>query len=109
MDEQLGRTLGKRVATLRRSRGLNQGDLADLAATTLDTIGRLERGASLPGVSKLAQIADALGVPLWQLFYPSDTADAGAGLATEMAYLVAGCDPPRIEVIRDVVARIARG
>lgn len=104
----MGRKIGLRVANLRRAAGLTQSALAERAATTLDTIGRLERGASLPGVEKLAVIADALGVPLWQLF-TWERAPGATAAASEVAALIEACGEAQAAVVRDVVARIVRG
>lgn len=107
--DKLERKLGRRVAELRHASGITQMQLAERAATTLDTISRLERGASLPGVTKLAVIADALRVPLWQLFrWDGDGAKNPASIAADVMEILTDCDPAKAELIRDVAARIAR-
>jgi transcriptional regulator with XRE-family HTH domain len=56
MAGKLERQVGERIAELRRNAGATQ------------TVSRLERGAVLPGVAKLNEIAAALHVPLAALF-----------------------------------------
>ena len=80
--------------------------LADRADTTLDTISRLERGASLPGIAKLAVIADALGVQLWQVFRWEEA--ELPGVRADVLAILDRCDGDTLLVIRDVAARIAR-
>lgn len=108
VKRDLGQKIGLRVAALRRAAGLTQTALAEKAATTLDTIGRLERGVSLPGVEKLAVIAEVLGVQLWQLF-AWERAPAATTAAAEVAAMVEACGDAQAALVRDVVARIVRG
>ncbi len=55
-------TIGKRIAELRRQRGLNQEELAELAMLHRVTVAKYETGQVEPGASAIARIADALGV-----------------------------------------------
>lgn len=54
--------IGRRIAELRRERGLNQDELAELAALHRVTIAKYETGQVEPGARALTKIADALGV-----------------------------------------------
>lgn len=62
--------LGKRIALLRRKAALTQEELAEKTGYSVDFIGLVERGINAPTVERLGQIADVLGVELWQLFKP---------------------------------------
>jgi transcriptional regulator with XRE-family HTH domain len=64
--------LGKRIASLRRRAGLTQEDLAEASLYSVDFIGLVERGINAPSVERLPDIADALGVQVWELFAPQD-------------------------------------
>ena len=68
-------SLGKRVAWLRRRTGLKQEELAEACSYSVDFIGLIERGINAPTVDRLADIASALGVEVWQLFLPEDSTD----------------------------------
>jgi repressor LexA len=54
--------IGKRIAELRRERGLNQEELAELAMLHRVTIAKYETGQVEPGALAIGRIADALGV-----------------------------------------------
>jgi transcriptional regulator with XRE-family HTH domain len=59
--------LGKRIAELRRSCGLSQGDLAAKLRSTPQWVSQLERGTRSPTVHTLVKIANALAVTLADL------------------------------------------
>lgn len=54
--------IGKRIAELRRERGMNQEELAELARLHRVTIAKYETGQVEPGALAVGRIADALGV-----------------------------------------------
>ena len=58
----LAMDIGKRIAELRRERGLNQEQLAELALLSRVTIAKYESGRVEPGAQALSRIADALEV-----------------------------------------------
>jgi len=63
--------LGKNIAHFRREANLTQEQLAEKTDYSVDFIGLVERGVNAPTVSRLKDIADAIGVEVWQLFYSS--------------------------------------
>lgn len=54
--------IGRRIAELRRERGYNQEQLAEMAMLNRVTLARYETGVIEPGALALGRIADALGV-----------------------------------------------
>ena len=56
--------LGRRIADLRRSKGISQLCLAEMADISKEHLSNLERGNKLPSAKALAQIASALDVSL---------------------------------------------
>ena len=54
--------IGRRIAEVRRERGYNQDQLAEMAMLNRVTLARYETGVIEPGVLALGRIADALGV-----------------------------------------------
>ena len=65
----LYRLLGKNIAHFRREANLTQEQLAEKTDYSVDFIGLVERGVNAPTVSRLKDIADVIGVEVWQLFY----------------------------------------
>lgn len=53
---------GERIRALRKQRGLNQDQLAELASLNRVTVAKYEAGRVEPGAQALARIADALEV-----------------------------------------------
>jgi len=60
--------LGKRIAALRRERGLSQEALAATSGYSTEFISLVERGRNSPSVAGLARIAKALRVEVKNLF-----------------------------------------
>ena len=56
--------IGKRIAELRKERGLSQAKLSQLANIDSANIGKIELGKYNPGLETLCKIADAMGVTL---------------------------------------------
>lgn len=66
LDER--RAFGARLRELREARGMTQEDLADAAGLARPVIGYIERAERDFGVSHLFDLANALGVPVSDLF-----------------------------------------
>lgn len=62
------KAFGKRVADIRRSRGLTQEKLAALADITPLSIGYIEQGRRWPRISTLQKLSKCLNVPIAELF-----------------------------------------
>lgn len=59
---------GNRVRAARDAKGMSRSEVARLAHTSIDTIKRAEAGTNDPAASTLARIAQALDVPVGDLF-----------------------------------------
>jgi transcriptional regulator with XRE-family HTH domain len=53
---------------------LTQEQLAEKTGYSVDFIGLVERGINAPTVARLQDIADVLGVEVWELFRTTNTA-----------------------------------
>lgn len=60
--------LGKRIAELRRAKGLSQEQLAGKARYSTEFISLVERGLNAPSVAGLSRIAKGLKVEIKELF-----------------------------------------
>ena len=56
--------IGKRIAEIRRDKGLSQAKLAELTGIAPGNIARIETGKYSTGIDLLSKIADALGYNL---------------------------------------------
>ena len=60
VTESLELEAGYQIARLRLLRGMTQAELADMVGTRQPSIARLENGSSMPSLSFLERIAEAL-------------------------------------------------
>lgn len=65
---QILKILGKRIAHLRKQKGMNQEDFADASGKMINTISNIERGLSDPKVTTLMSISKALNISIEELF-----------------------------------------
>lgn len=67
---------------IRKSKGLSQKDMAEKLGVSQPSYAQYERGTRNPKVGTVRKIADALGVPFWELAEWStiDTSDAAEDL-----------------------------
>lgn len=65
--------LGRNIRERRNQLGWTQATLAELVRVDVETISRIERGAIVPSLLKLEQVADVLGFPLAELLRSSST------------------------------------
>ncbi|HEY9439097.1 MAG TPA: helix-turn-helix transcriptional regulator [Streptomyces sp.] len=70
-EELLAEVTGRRLAELRRTRGLTQQQVADRMGVTKGRVSQIERG-SVSGQDVLARFAAALGGRLHQAIYFDD-------------------------------------
>lgn len=59
---------GRAIRELRKEKGLSQEAFADLAGIDRSYMGHIERGEKNVTLTKIYQIADALGMPLPAIF-----------------------------------------
>jgi transcriptional regulator with XRE-family HTH domain len=62
------KVLGKRIAELRKAKGLTQEVLAEKCGYSVEFMSLVERGVNAPAVAGLEKIAKALGVQVKDLF-----------------------------------------
>ncbi len=80
MDTKLAKTIGEGVRAARKSRGMSQLDAAEAAGISLEFLGRIERGGTLPSTPTLRSLAASLGA----------SADVLLGLAVPGARALGG-------------------
>jgi transcriptional regulator with XRE-family HTH domain len=66
--EAVNKRFGQNLRRIRESRGLSQEALADVAGIHRTEAGLLERGKREPEMGTLVKLADALEVPIGDLF-----------------------------------------
>ena len=66
--------LGKKIADARRQMGLTQNALATRVGVTAQAVSKWETGRSCPDISILDEIADILGISLFELLGMDESA-----------------------------------
>lgn len=89
-------TLVNAVRRARAERGLSQGELAQLARTSRQTVATVESGASVPSVALALRLARALDRPVGEIFRLSVPEDA-----PRRALVVAGSDDPGLALLAE--------
>jgi transcriptional regulator with XRE-family HTH domain len=66
--------IGERLRTIRESKNLSQGDIEKRTGLIRCYTSRVENGHTVPSIDTLQKYAQALEIPLYQLFYDSEEA-----------------------------------
>lgn len=83
-EVELAKAVGDELAYWRRRRGMSRAELAKKVDRSANTIGRWERGDTMPDVSETWRVADALGVSVGTLMTRAEQAlEAGGGYTKE--------------------------
>lgn len=81
---------GDRIRELRKARGLNQDQLAELASLNRVTVAKYEAGRVEPGAQALSRIADALEVSTDALLgRTNEIPDVKSTIKTDEAWILA--------------------
>ena len=62
-------TLGERIASLRKEKGLSQEALGELVGVTRQAVSKWENGTSDPSTSNLCALAKLYGIPVEELLH----------------------------------------
>jgi transcriptional regulator with XRE-family HTH domain len=66
--------IGERLRTIRESKNLSQADIEKRTGMLRSYTSRVENGHTVPSLDTLAKYAQALEIPLYQLFYDGQEA-----------------------------------
>jgi transcriptional regulator with XRE-family HTH domain len=85
-EKKLALQMGRAIAVRRQKNRITQAELAELIGVEQETISRFERGATLPPLGRLSDIADALKCPMESLLRDGSNRleDRAQGLANTM-------------------------
>jgi transcriptional regulator with XRE-family HTH domain len=64
--------IGERLRTIRESKNLSQGDIEKRTGMLRCYTSRVENGHTIPSIETLAKYAQALDIPLYQIFYDGE-------------------------------------
>src|ERR1700723_4379414 len=66
--------IGERLRRIRESKNLSQGDVEKRTGMLRCYTSRVENGHTVPSIETLAKYAQALDIPLYQIFYDGEEA-----------------------------------
>ena len=66
--------IGERLRAIRESKNLSQGDIEKRTGMLRCYTSRVENGHTVPSIETLAKYAQALDIPLYQIFYDGEAA-----------------------------------
>ena len=99
--------IGKRIAELRKSRGMTQANLAEKAEITNNFLSHIERSYSIPSLETLVRICDALEVTPDAILLGTATEHI-AYLAEEFTEKFLACTPAQRRFILEMVEALNR-
>lgn len=107
-DIDLIKILGEAIAVRRREKGLTQEELAGILKIAPDTLSRMEKGKFAPKMSRVPDIAQALGCSVADLFREADVKaeDRAATIAQILKPLPDEAQEAMVELVRQAVAAV---
>lgn len=100
----IGERIGKSIARERAARGLTQEQLAEIIGVEQETVSRFERGATLPPLTRLIQLADYFEVPLESLLRAGSSRVTDE--ASDIASMLSKLDGQNRDFVRRWVAEM---
>jgi transcriptional regulator with XRE-family HTH domain len=79
--------VGRNIRAARKAKGFSQWELAERSGLSADFIGKVERGRTSPSIESLAQIAEALGLPVRECFEGDPANEAAQGALMALLHL----------------------
>jgi transcriptional regulator with XRE-family HTH domain len=96
---QFSKRVGKAIARHRLEKGLTQDEVARAIGVEQETISRFERGATLPSLMRLMDIAELLEVPLDLLVQAGSS--RAVDVAADLTAMLKKLTPQNREWVRD--------
>jgi transcriptional regulator with XRE-family HTH domain len=81
------KTVGNRLRTLRKARGLSMRELAARADVAASFVSRLEAGKASPTIMTLQKLLEALGVEVVEFFQQADAPDPARQVVFKRAHM----------------------
>lgn len=99
--------IGKRIRDLRTAMKLTQSQFAELVGLSEDSIGKVERGISVPTIDTLMKMAEGLKVTLAELLEePQQKAEGKNKILNDFIKYLRTKPPDDIRLIHEVAIKI---
>jgi transcriptional regulator with XRE-family HTH domain len=96
MTRNWAELFGEQLARLRKAKNLKQHELEERIGTSQQYVSHLETAFSSPAFDMLPKIADALDVPVMELFFVEGLNNDEAVLRGRIENLLARCDEKQL-------------
>lgn len=93
------RQLGHRIRALRQYRRLTQAQLAERVGVSDNFVGLIERGRGHPTLGTIGRMAEALQVPLQDLFLEDERPRTTRDVLDELSSLLQLCTPEDAQLV----------
>lgn len=103
-EKRLALQMGRAIAIRRQQKQFTQAELAEIINVEQETISRFERGATLPPLGRLTDIADALSCPLEDLLRSGSPRTEDK--AQDLAQILKGLTDSDKELVSEIVEKI---
>ena len=111
MDEEqkaaLVKAIGKTIASRRGQAGLSQEAVAEALGISREAVSRIETGAAVPSVVRLAQLAEIFDCGLDALIV--EASNRKADQAQRIAEMLDGLTPEKREILMGVIQQVISG
>lgn len=98
---------GGAIRKYRQLKGLSQEDLGFLVGSDASPIGKIERNEANPTVATLAKIADALEMPMYELFEGGETDVEGDPAFIRIKHLLGRMNCGQRRRVAEIVEKVA--
>lgn len=107
---RLARNVGKAIADRRKEVPMTQDGLGEKLGLGIEAISRMERGAIMPSIPRLVEVAEALDCPVQELLLVSSdrATDKGIELAGKLERLAPADREMLLEIVERLSLRLAR-
>lgn len=97
---------GKKLRELRRSRDITQEKLAEMSGLSLQYIGEIERNRRNPSLTSMESLAEALNIPIGDLFNLEEFQRSDKELRETLIRQVREATPEQLRMLYDL-SRVA--
>jgi transcriptional regulator with XRE-family HTH domain len=104
-----GKDVCKRIREIRLALKLSQAEFAERVGASVDSIGKIERGANIPTIDSLYRFADRLQIPVEQIISSPERGKHGNKAFKALSSLndyLSTRSPEDVELIHDLAVRI---
>ena len=106
MSDSMQQMLGRRIARFRKAAGLTQEQIGDKLNVALETVSRMERGATAPSVKTLGRLGTVLNVPIQEFFRPEAGTSEREQALDDLLTILRRRDAREIRLVKEVVSSL---